>query len=70
MENKLEFPEQWLSHLQTKIDDSDNGLNDEVNDNRGLNTQKSTCFSWALQDVQQAVEGEFMVRWIMPTCLF
>ncbi|MCF6346008.1 MAG: UDP-N-acetylmuramoyl-tripeptide--D-alanyl-D-alanine ligase [Thiomicrorhabdus sp.] len=60
MENKLEFPEQWLSHLQTKIDDSDNGLNDEVKDNRGLNTQKSTCFSWVLQDVQQAVEGEFI----------
>ncbi len=60
MENQYEFPEKWLSYAQSQIDGLDEGLKSEAEEQMALNTQYSTGFSWALKDLQQAVEGEFI----------
>ncbi len=60
MENQYEFPEKWLSYIQSQIDGLDEGVKREVEEQMALNTQNSANFSWALKDLQRAVEGEFI----------
>lgn len=60
MENQHEFPEQWLSHIQSQVDGLDNGLKRSEEESIAQNSSDSSTFLWALKDLQQAVEGEFI----------
>lgn len=54
MENVNECPEQRLSHLQAQVSTSEHTIKGAAMQ------QENGAFSWALMDVQQAVEGEFI----------